>query len=161
MKILFIGSGCACRLPFAARFFKKTLQEEQLKGVEVESADLAVWGVIPGADESYADHCEQKAGEVLRSADLIVVMEERQRNLLTRFLDYSCWDKIHLFLDYCKAKKGMVSQSLCGYPECPTQDEVVGTGCKNLIEDVRRFLARSISSLPMVVTKPLHGCAVS
>ena len=41
MKVLFIGSGCACRLPFAESIFKKKLLEADVTGVEVETADVA------------------------------------------------------------------------------------------------------------------------
>ena len=45
MKILFIGSGCACRLPFVEYLFKKKIQEAEVPDIEVESADMAMWGV--------------------------------------------------------------------------------------------------------------------
>lgn len=49
MKILFIGSGCACRLPFVEYLFKKKIQEAEVPDIEVESADMArlslkTWG---------------------------------------------------------------------------------------------------------------------
>lgn len=43
MKILFIGSGCACRLPFVEYLFKKKIQEAEVPDIEVESADMAMW----------------------------------------------------------------------------------------------------------------------
>ena len=101
MKILFIGSGCACRLPFVEYLFKKKIQEAEVPDIEVESADMAMWGVTSNESGIPESSGPDKVGNLLNQADFIVVMEGRQRNFLTRFMDYSSWNKIHLFLDYC------------------------------------------------------------
>ena len=75
MKILFIGSGCACRLPFAEHLFKKKLQEADVSGIEVETADMAVWGVTPKDDTPAENSGPEKVGNLLQDADFIVVME--------------------------------------------------------------------------------------
>ena len=90
MKVLFIGSGCACRLPFAESIFKKKLLEADVTGVEVETADVAEWGLVPTVGDVLQR--ETSAREVLDEADLIVVMEDKQRDFLTKFMDYSCFD---------------------------------------------------------------------
>ncbi len=140
MKVLFIGSGCACRLPFAEYLFKKKLQEAHVPGIEVESADMAVWGITPNGDVPAGVDVPEKGKELLKEADFIVVMEGRQRNFLTRFLDYGCWDKIHLFLDYCMSKKERFVGAAYADLDYPTQEEEVGDGCMRLIEHIKHFL---------------------
>ena len=114
MKILFIGSGCACRLPFVEYLFKKKIQEAEVPDIEVESADMAMWGVTSNESGIPESSGPDKVGNLLNQADFIVVMEGRQRNFLTRFMDYSSWNKIHLFLDYCTSGKEHLVGSVCG-----------------------------------------------
>ena len=140
MKILFIGSGCACRLPFVEYLFKKKLQEEQVQDVEVETADMAVWGVTASGDTPAESSGPEKVGTLLEDADLIVVMEEKQRNFLTRFMDYGSWNKIHKFLDYCTSRKDRMVSSVYGYLDYHTQDEEVSDGCSNLLNRIKTFL---------------------
>ena len=118
MKVLFIGSGCACRLPFAESIFKKKLLEADVTGVEVETANVAEWGLV---------------------ADLIVVMEDKQRDFLTKFMDYSCWSKIHLFWDYCKRKTGMKT-NMVGNLSYRTESEVVDFGCETMVSRLKAFI---------------------
>ena len=87
MKILFIGSGCACRLPFVEYLFKKKIQEAEVPDIEVESADMAMWGVTSNESGIPKSSGPDKVGNLLNQADFIVVMEGRQRNFLTRFMD--------------------------------------------------------------------------
>ena len=148
MKILFIGSGCACRLPFAEHLFKKKLQEADVSGIEVETADMAVWGVTPKDDTPAENSGPEKVGNLLQDADFIVVMEGKQRNLLTRFLDYSSWNKIHLFLDYCKAKKEQWTGRAFGNFDYPTEDEEVNDGCMRLIDQIKAFLKEHLGEQP-------------
>ena len=145
MKILFIGSGCACRLPFVEYLFKKKLQEEQVQDVEVETADMAVWGVTSSGDAMPQSSGPEKVGNLLEDADLIVVMEDKQRNFLTRFMDYSSWNKIHKFLDYCTSKKDQLVSSVYGYVDYHTQDEEVSDGCANLLDRIKLFLKEHLS----------------
>lgn len=137
MKVLFIGSGCACRLPFAESIFKKKLLEADVTGVEVETADVAEWGLVPTVGN--AGQRETSAREVLDEADLIVVMEDRQRDFLTKFMDYSCWDKIHLFWDYCKRKTGMKTNMACNL-SYRTESEVVDYGFETLVGRLKAFI---------------------
>lgn len=143
MKVLFIGSGCACRLPFAESIFKKKLMEADVTGVEVEALNVAEWGVSIPAHEG--DVCDTTANEVLNNADVIVVMEEKQRDFLTKFMDYSCWNKIHLFLDYCKRKVGVVD-NLTGDLPYRTGNEEVNDGCQKFIDWLKSFIKEHIVS---------------
>lgn len=140
MKILFIGSGCACRLPFVENLFKKKLQEAEVSGIDVGSADMAMWGVTSNEDVKAESCGPDKVGSMLEQADFIVVMEGGQRNFLTRFMDYSSWSKIHSFLDYCRSKKEHSVGSVCGDLDYQTQDEEMSDGCVNLIARIKAFL---------------------
>ena len=152
MKVLFIGSGCACRLPFAEYLFKKKLQEADVSGIEVESADMAVWGVTPTGETSEGKNGPERVGKVLKEADFIVVMEGRQRNLLTRFMDYNSWNKIHLFLNYCKSKKDRFMGAAYADLDYPTQEEEMGDGCTRLIEQIKLFLKEHLTDKVKVPT---------
>ena len=95
---------------------------------------------------------QQREAVQLQEADFIVVMEGRQRNLLTRFLDYSSWNKIHLFLDYCKAKTEQWTGRAFGNFDYPTQDEEVSAGCMRLIDQIKAFLKEHLADQPSTST---------
>ena len=69
MKILFIGSGCACRLPFVEYLFKKKIQEAEVPDIEVESADMAMWGVTSNESGIPESSGPDKVGNLLNQAD--------------------------------------------------------------------------------------------
>lgn len=69
MKILFIGSGCACRLPFVEYLFKKKIQEAEVPDIEVESADMAMWGVTSHESVVPESSGPDKVGNLLNQAD--------------------------------------------------------------------------------------------
>lgn len=140
MKILFIGSGCTCRLPFVEKFFKNKLQEAAVDGIEIGSADMEAWGVTSKEAASNESSGPDKVGDLLGEADFIVVMENRQRNFLTRFMDYNSWGKIHLFSAFCPGKKQRESNAAFGDIGYCTQDEEVNAGCTNLLNRIKNFL---------------------
>lgn len=152
MKILFIGSGCACRLPFVEYLFKKKIQEAEVPDIEVESADMAMWGVTSNESGIPKSSGPDKVGNLLNQADFIVVMEGRQRNFLTRFMDYSSWNKIHLFLDYCTSGKEHLVDSVCGDLDYQTQDEEMTNGCMNLIARIKAFLKEHLGEKTEIST---------
>ena len=75
----------------------------------------------------------------LRGADVIIVMEKWQKELLTRFMDYKNWGKIHLFGDICKLGKPE------GVPSCDvdfvyrSDNEKMSDVCTLLIEKLKKF----------------------
>ena len=152
MKILFIGSGCACRLPFVEYLFKKKIPEAEVPDIEVESADMAMWGVTSNESGIPKSSGPDKVGNLLNQADFIVVMEGRQRNFLTRFMDYSSWNKIHLFLDYCTSGKEHLVGSVCGDLDYQTQDEEMTNGCMNLIARIKAFLKEHLGEKTEIST---------
>ncbi len=140
MRILFIGSGCSCRLPFVEQLFKKKLQEAEIQDIEVETADMETWGVTSQMNDGQEKSGPDKVGNLLGRADFIVVMEGRQRNFLTRFMDYANWHKIHLFPDYCTMKRNEEDRSGYGYFNYRSQEDEMNEGCRNLLARVKAFL---------------------
>ena len=142
MKILFIGSGCACRLPFVEYLFKKKIQEAEVPDIEVESADMAMWGVTSNESGIPKSSGPDKVGNLLNQADFIVVMEGRQRNFLTRFMDYSS----------CTSGKEHLVGSVCGDLDYQTQDEEMTNGCMNLIARIKAFLKEHLGEKTEIST---------
>ena len=139
MKVLFIRSGCACRLPFAESFFRKKLQEAEMASVEVESADMALWSVKSNDAPVEMTAATDGKGDLLSKADLVVVMEEKQRNLLSRFMDYACWNKIHLLTEFCRGRNVERTDCFVDYSR-QTPNEEMNDGCMGLIEHIRSFV---------------------
>ncbi|MCD8318569.1 MAG: hypothetical protein LUC45_06935 [Paraprevotella sp.] len=142
-------------MPFVEYLFKKKLQEAGVSGIEFESADIAVWGVTSNGEQTPENSGPEKVGDLLKQADFIIVMEGRQRNFLTRFIDYRYWHKIHQFLDYCTVKQEHSTGSVCGDLEYQTQDEEMCEGCLKLIDLVKDFLKKHLAekkNLPMVLS---------
>jgi len=92
-SILFVCTGNICRSPMAEAIFKHMLKQEGLDGIEVfsrgvaavqdqsipEESRLALKAIGLSADDHRPQQLEQKD---LRRADLILVMEERQREFI-------------------------------------------------------------------------------
>lgn len=142
MKVLFIRSGCACSLPFAENFFRRKLQDAQLTDIEVETADMALWGIESKDARLETTTLPDGTGKLLSQADLVVVLEEKQRNLLSRFMDYACWNKIHLLTDFCRNRKQERMQEGFVDYSAQTPHEAVNDGCSGLVEYVRAFLKK-------------------
>ena len=110
--------------------FKKKLTEADMTDVEVVTAEMTEFG-SPGGRK-----LERSMNEVLRDeADFVVVMEPWQKDLLTRFMDYRNWHKIHLFADICKRK------SKADMPSCDGNEEM-NDGCRNLLEGLKMLLRK-------------------
>ena len=135
MKILFIGLGRAGKLFSTERLFRQKLHESSLDDVEVATADMADLGSLGGRrlDNNLKDL-------VLRGVDMIVVMEKWQKELLTRFIEYASWSKIHLFGDICKRHK------TDNVPSCDidiayrSDHEKMHDGCRHLVEQLKVFI---------------------
>ncbi len=106
-RICFVCTGNACRSPFAECVTKELLLKEDIENIEVYSVGTLDWGSNPrdavmvdiAGQLGYAMNGSTTAmtRENLLPADLIVVFEERHRDAITKFLDYSHWDRIVLF----------------------------------------------------------------
>lgn len=132
MKILLIDLGHTGRLFPTAHLFRKKLDEAKVTGIEIATAEMAELG-SPGERK-----LEKNMKEILlKGVDFIVVMEEWQKELLTRFMDYKTWGKIHLFADICKRKITGVLPSCdvdFGYRN---ENEKMSDGCGNLVEEMK------------------------
>ena len=134
MKILFVDLGRAGKLFSTGRMFEEKLHESSLNDVEVTPADVAEFE-SPGGRRLEADGKKL----ALRGADVIIVMEKWQKELLTRFMDYKNWGKIHLFGDICKLGKPE------GVPSCDvdfvyrSDNEKMSDVCTLLIEKLKKF----------------------
>lgn len=124
-----------------------------MRGIEVESADMALWSIKSNDAQGEMTTATDGKGELLSRADLVVVMEEKQRNLLSRFMDYACWDKIHLLTDFCRGWKRERAVGFVDYSR-QTPHEEMNDGCMGLIEYIRSFfkgrLMENDASQPIV-----------
>lgn len=149
MKILLICSGCASRLPLAEFVLRKKLKEAEVAGIEVESAGIADWGVAPQKEEDNLQKSDSVwkvvrknvTDKLLEGADLILVMERKQRDFITQFVDYSRWGKIHLFMDYCLGKnEDQVDPETEKNVVYKRAVEQVEEACQKLVENLKMFL---------------------
>lgn len=135
MKILFVGLGRAGKLFSTEHLFREKLYESSLDDVEVATADMADLG-SPGGRR-----LESNLKEIVsRGVDIIVVMEKWQKELLTRFIEYASWNKIHLFGDICKRNKAEQVPSCDVDIAYRSDHEKINDGCGNLIEQLRTFI---------------------
>lgn len=111
MKIVFVCTGNACRSAVAEVILNKIIADNEISGVEVASCGIKVNGCIERdeimchiADEkgyTMGGIAVQATGELLNSADRIIVMTKRHREEVTRLLNYDHWDRIFLFNNFC------------------------------------------------------------
>ena len=115
MKVLLVGLERVGKLFSMESLFKKKLTEADMTDVEVVTAEMTEFG-SPGGRK-----LERSMNEVLRDeADFVVVMEPWQKDLLTRFMDYRNWHKIHY-------RNG---------------NEEMNDGCRNLLEGLKMLLRK-------------------
>ena len=134
MKVLIIGLERTGKVFSTERLFRKKLNEAKVTGVEITTAEMSELG-SPGERK-----LEKSLKEILhKGVDCIVVMEQWQKELLTRFMEYKTWSKIYLFADICKKK---ISSAL---PSCDVdfryrnESEKINDGCGNLVEGIKTY----------------------
>ena len=137
MKVLLVGLERFRKLFSMESLFKKKLTEADMTDVEVVTAEMTEFG-SPGGRK-----LERNMNEALRDeADFVVVMEPWQKDLLTRFMDYRNWHKIHLFAVICK-RKPKADMPSCdvdfGYR---SMKEEMNDGCRNLLEGLKMLLKK-------------------
>lgn len=137
MKVLLVGLERVGKLFSMESLFKEKLTEADMADVEVVTAEMTDFGSLGGRK------LERNMHEALRDeADFVVVMEPWQKELLTRFMDYRNWHKIHLFSDICKRK------SRAAIPSCDVDfgyrsgNEEIHDGCWNLLEGLKSLLQK-------------------
>ena len=107
LNICFVCAGNACRSPYAEAVLRKIAGDASLTGLKIWSCGTIDWGQNP-RDEVMTRIAEEMgykmtgtttfmSREPLLEADIIIVFEKYQRDLLTRVLDYDHRDRIRLF----------------------------------------------------------------
>lgn len=153
-NICFVCTGNACRSPFAECVMKKLLVDKPQLDVEVWSCGTLDWGRNPRDSEmvavAAAMGCQMDgvttymSRNSLLKADLIIGFEQEHYNMITRELDYSHWNRVHLFGEIagleCKCVEDPHYQSAAVYKRTA---ELIEQGCRNilakLLEDGKIF----------------------
>lgn len=142
--IYFVCTGNACRSPLAESILKQLLKQTDLE-MEVSSAGTLNWGSNP-RDPIMTEIAEEMGYQLtgrtqaitypmLKDADLIIVFDRIQKDLVTQYVPYAHWDRITLFNQIAFGKADNLQdprlQSVDVYRNVATTIE---QGCKNLIE---------------------------
>jgi len=146
MKIVFVCTGNACRSALAEVILRKILDDNGVRGVEVASCGTKVYGYLErdevmcriAEEHGYAmgGMAVQATGDLLDTADLIIVMTDHHRNEVTRLLTYPHWDRIVRFNHYCFGEQSDL-------PDPHFQTEHVYRTCFDAIErGCREIVAR-------------------
>lgn len=142
--IYFVCTGNACRSPLAECILKQLLKQTDIE-MEVSSAGTLNWGSNP-RDPIMTEIAEEMGYlltgrtqaityPMLKDADLIIVFDRIQKDLVTQYVPYAHWDRITLFNQIAFGKADNLQdprlQSVDVYRNVATTIEL---GCKNLIE---------------------------
>lgn len=142
--IYFVCTGNACRSPLAECILKQLLKQTDLK-MEVSSAGTLNWGSNP-RDPIMTEIAEEMGYQLtgttqaitypmLKDADLIIVFDRIQKDLVTQYVPYAHWDRITLFNQIAFGKADNLQdprlQSVEVYRNVATTIE---QGCKALVE---------------------------
>ncbi|WP_300724875.1 hypothetical protein [uncultured Bacteroides sp.] len=141
MKILFVGvDKSEDHLRPTEQLFEEKLHDSSLEDIEVMLIDVATLG-SPGEKQ-----IENDLKTRLCSTDAIIVMDQWEKELLTRFLDYDSWNKIHLFSEY-KVDKEAEDKDACeaDFPY-RTDNQKTDDICSMLIEKLSALMNRQKSS---------------
>lgn len=152
-KICFICTGNACRSPFAETVMRRLLKDSSIDNIEVSSMGTLDWGDNP-RDAVMVDVAREMGYEMtgtttpmtretLMEADLIIVFESHHHNTVTKFLNYSHWDRIVLFNKIAFGTSDDVTDP-------NDQTIAVYRHTARLIEDgCRRIIEKHIIELPL------------
>ena len=148
MTILFVCGGNINRSPYAEVVLRKMASEAGRTDIEVLSAATHDLQGLPRADEMVRKAAERGyrmggrsvllTSELCNKADLILYMDDSQRNFCQQNTRYEEWRKIHLFAAYCLGIEKAV-------PDPDFQTDAVYHTAMNMIEDGCRNILRSAS----------------
>lgn len=98
----------------AEQILKRILEENGIKGIEVQSAcihetEMDIWTAMSKRGEHPKEPTTPAkpkflTHEMLHDADLIIAMQREHRNILTKFLTYDHWQNLQLLQTYCYGK---------------------------------------------------------
>lgn len=104
--IYFVCTGNACRSPLAECILKQLLKQTGLT-INVSSAGTLNWGSNPRdpimteiageMDYQLTGRTQAITYPMLKDADLIIVFDRIQKDLVTQYVPYAHWDRITLF----------------------------------------------------------------
>lgn len=150
MKIVFVCTGNASRSAAAEIVLRKTLADNDIRGVEVASCGT---GVPEGLEREEvmcriaAEHGYEMGGkailmseELLNSADLIIVMTKRHKTEVSRLMKSDHYDRIVLFNDYCFGDSSDLTdphyKTEFVYRNC---FETIERGCREIIKKLNLY----------------------
>lgn len=143
MTILFVCSGNINRSPYAEVVLRKMAEDAGRTDIKVLSAGTHDLRGFPRADVMIRKAAERGfemggrsvllTSELCDAADLILHMDESQRNFCQQNTRYEEWNKIHLFCEYCFGTEKAV-------PDPDFQTDFVYKTAMDMIEEGCKYL---------------------
>jgi len=126
-KILFVCTGNTCRSVMAQELFKKMLKEEGIENVKVSSAGIAAlpsYGISGLLEKVLKDEGIEPSShrptqvnpEILREADLILVMERRHKEAILEMAP-EVKNRVFLLKEFANEKENLDIPDPIGQPE--------------------------------------------
>lgn len=144
MTVLFVCSGNINRSPYAEVVLRKMAEDAGRSDIEVLSAATHDLQGLPRGEvmiRKAAERGYQMGGrsilltsEMCDNADLILHMDESQRNFCQQNTRYEEWSKLHLFSRYCfNTDKAVPDPDFQTDFVYKTAMDMIEEGCKNIL----------------------------
>jgi len=147
-KVLFVCTGNTCRSVMAQELLKKMLKEKGIENVKVSSAGIAalpsygISGILEKVlkEEDIEPSCHRPTpidSEVLRDADLILVMEKRHKEAILEIAP-EVKNKAFLLKEFAGEKENLDIPDPIGQPE-----EVY----RKRLEEIKGYLLKIVEKI--------------